>query len=147
MTNIMEGGAPSCESVGEAEAGDYYNKEYLIKYYYDILCKQNKSDLCMVVFAPYDKTYLSNFDWYTVGLCDKCRKLIKLKPLVIVRHTLAKKLHCHGIYSMTEEDAQKYSGKACNKFKLNVSRVYSRQGVLDYIFKEKSVYYKYIDFI
>lgn len=94
-----------------------------------------------IVFAPYDKAYAKDKDWFSNYCVDKARKWAHTKgsAFFVTKETDATKVHSN-LLICSSLDLMKYHGRsAYNKYRMNVSELSSlgdRRRVLTYITKE-----------
>lgn len=94
-----------------------------------------------IVFAPYDKAYDKDSEWFSNYAVDKARKWAstKSKAFYVTKEVEATKVHAN-LLICSASDLMKYHGKsAYNKYRMNVNELCTlgdRQRVLAYILKE-----------
>lgn len=94
-----------------------------------------------IVFAPYNKAYENDQEWFYNYAVDKARKWAcnKGNAFYVTREIDATKCHSN-LLICSSSDLLKYHGKsAYNKYRINVSELHTlgdRQRVLSYINKE-----------
>lgn len=95
-----------------------------------------------IVFAPYDRAYEADQQWFHTYCVDKARKwaLNKGSAFFVTREVNATKVHSNLLICTSQDLHTKYHGKsAYNKYRINVSLladIGDRQRVLSYITKE-----------
>lgn len=106
-----------------------------------------------IVYAPYDKSYAKDPEWYQVKALDYCRqKLRQAKAYVLTRETEANKTHINALVCSSFDYNTLHGKTLAHKFKRHVTELKTpadRHNVLRYIQKEsaKRSFIKYLDYI
>lgn len=122
------------ERRSEAEAEDITKWEHIYRTYED--CRWY-----YIVFAPYDKSYKADTEWFNNYAVDKARKWAHTKGecFYVTKEVEATKVHSN-LLICSKNDLTRYHGKsAYNRYRLNVSELDTqgdRRRVLAYITKE-----------
>jgi len=146
------------------KAGDMTNMDHYMDTYNQIYNEYSKFiersyEGCKwyyIVFAPYDKAYLKQYDWFQVKALESCKRWIqrRCETSITTREILeCQKTHIN-VLTCSKDDIHKlYHGYSYNnKFRLEVrtvAEIGDRRRVLAYCLKEaqKRSYKKYLDYL